>query len=89
MTRYQSKLLEISNARNSKKTASKVRGVKWNSSQLSNIQKIASQELMPSKIDIITLYPKMSDYKINIMLSKYLIYKACYYTGFIIIYPIY
>jgi hypothetical protein len=70
MTRYQQKIVEISKARNSSKTSSKVRGLKWNAMQMANIQKIASQELMPSITDVRELYPNMSDYKINVMLNK-------------------
>ena len=66
MSRYLNKLTTISKARNSPKTAAKVRGLKWTEGQLKKIRVIAAQEEMPTLANL----PKLGDYKAEVMLRK-------------------
>lgn len=70
MTRYENKLKEISSARNSSKTSSKVREIKWTNNQLLTMRKIAALPNAPDLNVVKNFYPKMSEYKISRMLKK-------------------
>lgn len=69
-TRYLRKLTEIGKARNSSKTASKVRGIKWTSSQLTKMRFMAASVNTPTLEMIKEAYPSLGDYKSNCMLDK-------------------
>ena len=69
-TKYDIKLKEIGAAKNSSRTASRVRGVKWTSHQISKMRHMASLEQAPTIELVKSLYPNLGDYKSERMLHK-------------------
>jgi hypothetical protein len=70
MKRYDYKLKEISSARNNSATASKTRGLKWTKNQLSRMRLIAADINAPTLMLLKSIFPTMSQYKLEAMLEK-------------------
>jgi hypothetical protein len=67
MTKYLNKLQEVSMARNSSKTAAKVRPVRWTKKQMIAIRTFAIQEICPTIDDLRKKYWKLGDHKLECM----------------------
>lgn len=75
MDKYRKKIKEISSARNKSSTASKSRGIKWTKNQQTRMRLLASSKVMTTYENLKSLYPTMSDIKLQAMLVKIKFYR--------------